>query len=179
MLWIFKALAKQFKADCGLESVLPGEVVTLSEPHFEFDISSFRILPHEPGTHEHEEQVNALVQDPLYHGPSKVVIVFRLQLRADGSSSDFAAAFMKASFDAQRLAGIKAGAVIPIGLRARSLPRSGGSLSIGDEALDWPPPGSFDGKIGNVAIQTWDCTLEAEVSESVEYVVEDFPAATP
>lgn len=172
MLWLFKDLARQLTNDTGLPCVLPGEVVTEQQPHFEFAITGYNMSDPEPGDHEHDEQINAVPRDLRYAGPCDLELLFSIELAASGASSDFAAAFMRASLQAQR-AGLRKGGVIALESRARSLPRSGATIEILESSLNWPSTGDFLGRVGNIAIQSWECRCIVKISAEVDYVVED------
>jgi hypothetical protein len=174
MLWLFKDLARQLTNDTGLPCVLPGEVVTEQQPHFEFAITGYDLSDPEPGDHEHDEQINAKPRDLRYAGTCDLVVLFSIELAASGASSDFAAAFMRASLAAQR-AGLRSPGVISLQSRARSLPRSGASIEIIGSSLTWPSAGDFLGRVGNIAIQSWECRCIVPVASEVDYVVEDIP----
>ena len=175
MLWLFKDLARQLTADTGIPCILPAEVVTLDEPHFEFVITGYNLSDPEVGLHEHDEQISANnPNDIRYKGACGLELLFSIELKSTGASSDFAGLFLKASLTAQR-AGLRKGAVIALQSRSRSLPRSGASIEILESSLTWPPIGDFNGAVGNVAIQTWECRVVVPVSLEVDYVVEDLP----
>lgn len=174
MLWLFKDLARQLTADTGLPCVLPAEVASEDRPHFEFVINGYNLSDPEPGDHEHDEQINAVPRDLRYAGPCDLEVLFSIELKSTGASSDFAAAFMRASLASQR-AGLRKGGTITLQSRARSLPRSGASIEILDSSLTWPPLGDFNGRVGNIAIQSWECRCVVPVVPEVDYTVEDLP----
>lgn len=167
MLWVFKDLAMQLTEKTQLECVLPGEVVTLQEPHFEMEITSWHIEQPEQGLTQFAEMATRIPDevDRRAFGASHVKAGLRIMLRADGQSSDFTFSFLQASFAAQTKAGLRKDGII-------SVARNGGNVQVLEESVDWPGPGQFQGTIGNTAVQTWECLYSVELRENAEYVVE-------